>query len=81
MIAFCIIIGDTIPRVFLSFFPFLTDLPILWLLTSRRFIIVLFTMGISFPLSLYKDISKVCPHLVFIIWSNILILITIVGKS
>jgi sodium-coupled neutral amino acid transporter 11 len=60
MVAFCIIIGDTIPRVLGALFPTLHTIPILWLLTNRRAIIVLFTLGISFPLSLYRDIAMVC---------------------
>lgn len=60
MVAFCIIIGDTIPRVLGAMFPSLYDLPVLWLLTNRRAIIVLFTLGISYPLSLYRDIAMVC---------------------
>ena len=59
MIAFCIIVGDTIPRVLVAFFPGLVDVPFLWLLTDRRAIIVLFVLGVSWPLSLYRDIAKV----------------------
>lgn len=59
MVAFCIIIGDTIPRVLGALFPKLHDIPVLWLLTDRRAIIVLFTLGISYPLSLYRDIAMV----------------------
>lgn len=59
MLAFCIIIGDTIPHVFAAVFPKLVDLPFLWLLTDRRACIVLFVLSISFPLSLYRDIAKV----------------------
>ena len=59
MIAFCIIVGDTIPRVLQALFPSLVDAPFLWLLTDRRAIIVLFILGISWPLSLYRDIAKV----------------------
>ena len=58
MIAFCIIVGDTIPHVIEALFPRLVDVPFLWLLTDRRAIIVLFILGISWPLSLYRDISK-----------------------
>lgn len=61
MIAFCIIVGDTIPHVLAALFPGLDDMPVLWLLTNRRAIIVLFVLGVSFPLSLYRDISKVSP--------------------
>ena len=59
MVAFCIIIGDTIPQVVMAVFPSLQDTPILWLLTNRRAIIVLFVLGISYPLSLYRDIAMV----------------------
>ena len=59
MVAFCIIIGDTIPRVLASVFPSLYDTPVLWLLTDRRAIIVLFVLGLSYPLSLYRDIAMV----------------------
>ena len=60
MVAFCIIIGDTIPHVLAAVFPSLYDLPVLWLLTNRRAIIVLFVLGLSYPLSLYRDIAMVC---------------------
>lgn len=59
MIAFCIIVGDTIPHVLEALIPGLRDIPFLWLLTDRRAIIVLFILGISWPLSLYRDIAKV----------------------
>lgn len=59
MIAFCIIVGDTIPHVLTALFPSLRDMAFLWLLTDRRAIIVLFVMGISYPLSMYRDIAKV----------------------
>lgn len=59
MIAFCIIVGDTIPHVFSALFPSLREMSFLWLLTDRRAIIVLFVLGVSFPLSLYRDIAKV----------------------
>lgn len=62
MVAFCIIIGDTIPRVLAALFPSLHPIPFLGLLTDRRAIIVLFTLGISYPLSLYRDIAMVCTH-------------------
>ena len=60
MIAFCIIVGDTIPHVFAAIFPSLHNKPFLWLLTDRKAIMILFILGISYPLSLYRDISKVC---------------------
>ena len=59
MIAFCIIVGDTIPHVFAALFPSLADTNFLWLLTNRRACIILFILGVSYPLSLYRDIAKV----------------------
>ena len=59
MIAFCIIIGDSIPHVIEALFPSLKDMRFLWLLTNREAIIVLFVLGLSWPLSLYRDIAKV----------------------
>lgn len=63
MVAFCIIIGDTIPHVLAAIFPSLESTPVLWLLTDRRAIIVLFVLGLSYPLSLYRDIAMVCTRL------------------
>jgi sodium-coupled neutral amino acid transporter 11 len=60
MIAFCIIIGDTIPHVLAAVFPSLPETSVLWLLTDRRAIIVIFVLGMSYPLSLYRDIAMVC---------------------
>jgi sodium-coupled neutral amino acid transporter 11 len=59
MVAFCIIVGDTIPHVLDALFPSLQDMPFLWLLTDRRAVIILFILGVSYPLSLYRDIAKV----------------------
>jgi sodium-coupled neutral amino acid transporter 11 len=57
-VAFCVIVGDTIPRVMDALFPSLSDMSFLWLLTNRRAVIIMLILGISFPLSLYRDISK-----------------------
>ena len=59
MVAFCVIVGDTIPHVLVAIFPSLPKMSGLWILSDRRFIIVLFVLGVSFPLSLYRDIAKV----------------------
>jgi len=58
MCAFGIIIGDTIPHVVRSVFPDLSSVPVLSLFTNRQFIIVFCTVGVSYPLSLYRDIHK-----------------------
>lgn len=59
MVAFAVIVGDTIPHVLLAIWPNLRDIPVLGLLADRRAVIVVFVMGISFPLTLYRDIAKV----------------------
>ena len=59
MLAFCIIIGDTIPKVIAAVFPSLPHKPFLWLLCDRRAIIILCVLSFSYPLSLYRDIAKV----------------------
>jgi len=62
MIAFCIIVGDTIPHVMTAIFPSLPSTPFLWLLANRQAVIVIFILGVSYPLSLYRDIAKVRQH-------------------
>ena len=59
MVAFGIIVGDSIPHVLAAVWPGLGDIPVLGLLTNRRAVIVIFILGISYPLSLYRDIAKV----------------------
>ena len=59
MLAFCIIVGDTIPNVVAAMFPSLPDTPFLWLLTNRKAVIIIFVLSFSYPLSLYRDIAKV----------------------
>jgi sodium-coupled neutral amino acid transporter 11 len=71
MVAFCIIIGDTIPHVLAAVFPSLPETHVLWLLTDRRAIIVLFVLGMSYPLSLYRDIAMVCMHAAALVSSQL----------
>lgn len=59
MVAFGVIVGDSIPHVLLAVWPGLRDVPVVGLLADRRAVIVVFTLGISFPLTLYRDIAKV----------------------
>ncbi len=75
MLAFCIILGDTIPNVIAAMFPSLPGTPFLWLLTNRRAVIVICVLGFSYPLSLYRDIAKVntWPHLCLMCSTKIVI--------
>ncbi|KAM9940067.1 hypothetical protein OXX80_000445 [Metschnikowia pulcherrima] len=57
--AFCVIIGDTIPHVLTSMLPAsVTGSELFGWLFKRNVIIVVFTACISYPLSLNRDISK-----------------------
>lgn len=60
MVAFGVIVGDSIPHVLAAIWPGLHEVPVLGLLADRKGAIVIFTLGISYPLTLYRDISKVC---------------------
>jgi solute carrier family 38 (sodium-coupled neutral amino acid transporter), member 11 len=59
MVAFGVIVGDTIPHVLMAVWPDLVDIPVLGLLANRRIAIAVFIMGVSYPLTLYRDIAKV----------------------
>ena len=59
MVAFCVIVGDTIPHVLSALFPSLSHIPVLSVLTNRRAVIAVFILTVSYPLSLYRDIAKV----------------------
>lgn len=59
MVAFGVIVGDSIPHVLKAVWPSLPDVPVLGLLADRRAVIVVFVLGISYPLTLYRDIAKV----------------------
>ncbi|EMD62622.1 hypothetical protein GGP41_003448 [Bipolaris sorokiniana] len=81
MVAFCVIIGDTIPKVLDSLFPSLEDMSFLWLLTNRRAVMIILILGISFPLSLYRDISKLAKASGFALISMTVIIVTVVTQS
>ncbi|KAH3261674.1 hypothetical protein KXW31_003400 [Aspergillus fumigatus] len=81
MIAFCIIVGDTIPHVFSSLFPSLRDMSFLWLLTDRRAIIVLFVLGVSYPLSLYRDIAKLAKASALALVSMLVIVVAVITQG
>ncbi|KAL6242062.1 hypothetical protein RBB50_010974 [Rhinocladiella similis] len=81
MIAFCIIVGDTIPHVLEALIPGLRDVPFLWLLTDRRAIIIIFILGISWPLSLYRDIAKLAKASTLALISMLIIIVTVVTQG
>ncbi|PVI07905.1 hypothetical protein DM02DRAFT_608514 [Periconia macrospinosa] len=80
MVAFCVIVGDTIPRVLDALFPSLADISFLWLLTNRRAIIILLCLGVSYPLSLYRDIAKLAKASGLALVSMIIIIVTVITQ-
>ncbi|KAE8353926.1 amino acid transporter [Aspergillus coremiiformis] len=81
MIAFCIIVGDTIPHVLGALFPSLRDMSFLWLLTDRRAIIVFLVLGISYPLSLYRDIAKLAKASTLALLSMVIIVVAMITQG
>lgn len=59
MVAYGVIVGDTIPHVLVAVWPNLSEVPVIGLLANRQVAIAVFVLGIGFPLTLYRDISKV----------------------
>ncbi|KAK4146488.1 transmembrane amino acid transporter protein-domain-containing protein [Dichotomopilus funicola] len=58
MVAFGVIVGDSIPPVLRAVWPGLDEMPVVGLLGDRRVVIVVFTLLVSYPLALYRDIAK-----------------------
>ncbi|CCG83285.1 Putative uncharacterized protein [Taphrina deformans PYCC 5710] len=81
MTGFCVIIGDTIPDVFASTFPKLQHRSVLWLFTNRQFMIILCTCMISYPLSLYRDITKLAKASALALLSMCLIIFTVISQG
>lgn len=81
MIAFCIIIGDSIPHVVTAVAPKIDSMPILWMLADRRAVIAITTIGISYPLTLYRDIAKLAKASAFALASMIIIVIAVVTQG
>ncbi|KAI9789667.1 MAG: hypothetical protein M1816_005842 [Peltula sp. TS41687] len=81
MIAFCIIVGDSIPHVMTALFPSLSNHSFLWLLTDRRAVIIIFILGISYPLSLYRDIAKLAKASTLALVSMLVILVAVITQG
>lgn len=74
--AFCVIIGDTIPHVLKAFIPkSVTDSTGFGWFFSRNVIIFLFTSCVSYPLSLNKDISKLAKASGFALFGMLIIVV------
>ncbi|KAF4587660.1 Transmembrane amino acid transporter family protein [Ophiocordyceps camponoti-floridani] len=77
MVAFAVIVGDTIPHVLTAVWPRLPFVPVLGLLTDRRVAIIVFVMAVSYPLTLYRDIAKLAKASTFALIGMIVIVTTV----
>ncbi|KDN53558.1 hypothetical protein K437DRAFT_241754 [Tilletiaria anomala UBC 951] len=77
MCAFCVVIGDTIPHVIASVFPSLEGS----FLANRQFVITACTLGISYPLSLYRNIESLSKASAFALVSMVLIILTVIIRG
>ncbi|KAJ0124918.1 transmembrane transporter [Diaporthe amygdali] len=78
MVAFGVIVGDTIPHVLQAVWPGLSDMPVLGILADRRAVIVIFILGVSYPLTLYRDIAKLAKASTLALISMVVILVTVI---
>ncbi|CAK7209337.1 hypothetical protein SBRCBS47491_000409 [Sporothrix bragantina] len=81
MVAFGVIVGDSIPHVLTAVWPGLHNVPVLGLLTDRRAVIVVFILAVSYPLTLYRDIAKLAKASTFALVSMIVIIVTVVVQG
>ncbi|WFD27864.1 hypothetical protein MNAN1_002872 [Malassezia nana] len=77
MCAFCVVVGDTIPNVISSVLPPLRDT----ILSNRHFVIVVCTMAISFPLSLYRNIENLSKASAVALLSMVFIILAVVVRG
>lgn len=70
-------VGDTIPHVIRSLFPKVDQVPLLWMLADRNLCISFFTLFVSYPLSLYRDISKLAKTSALALVAIIIIIIAV----
>lgn len=81
MVAFGVIVGDTIPHVLTAIWTDLPTVPVLGLLTDRRVAIAVFCMGISYPLTLYRDIAKLAKASTLALIGMLVIVVTVLVQG
>lgn len=79
--AFCVIIGDTIPHVVVALFPSIETIPVVSLLVKRNSIIIICTTFISYPLALNRDISKLAKASALALVSMLVIVLTVIIRG
>ncbi|KAI9599031.1 AAAP amino acid permease [Syncephalis fuscata] len=73
--------GDTIPSVLSAMFPSMSEHPVFAFLASRRTVIFLCTVGITFPLSLYRDIAKLAKASAFALVALVIIIVAVMIEA
>ncbi|KAK8107767.1 Vacuolar amino acid transporter 2 [Apiospora kogelbergensis] len=81
MVAFGVVVGDSIPHVLEAIWPGLADMPFIWWLADRRAVIAFFIMTVSFPLTLYRDIAKLAKASTFALISMGIICVTVIVQG
>ncbi|KOS18624.1 Vacuolar amino acid transporter 2 [Escovopsis weberi] len=81
MVAFGVIVGDTIPHVLAAVWPELATVPGVGLLTDRRVAIAVFVVGLSYPLTLYRDIAKLARASTFALAGMVIIVVTVLAQG
>ncbi|KAM0261101.1 hypothetical protein ACHAQJ_002362 [Trichoderma viride] len=81
MVAFGVIVGDTIPHVLTAIWTDIGNVPVLGLLTNRRVAIAVFCMGISYPLTLYRDIAKLAKASTLALIGMLVIVVTVLVQG
>lgn len=81
MVAFGVIVGDTIPHVLVAVWPGLRGYRVVGALADRRAVIAVFTMGVSYPLALYRDIAKLAKASTMALISMGVIVVTVVVQG
>lgn len=78
MCAYTVIVGDTLPHVLQALIPGIETWPVLGMVARRSFVITFCTVLISFPLSLYRDISKLAKTSAVAMLALVVIIIAVV---
>jgi amino acid permease len=74
-------VGDTIPHVLAAVFPALRTSTFFSFLINRQVVIILCTALVSYPLSLYRDITKLAKASALALVSMVIIVYTVVSEG
>jgi solute carrier family 38 (sodium-coupled neutral amino acid transporter), member 11 len=74
-------LGDTIPHVIAAVFPSLRTSSVLSIFINRQVVIILCTAIVSYPLSLYRDITKLAKASALALVSMVIIVFTVVSEG